>query len=64
MIITLNKLSVTAWPHLLSKRMASIYFVKYFDTVRIKRFPFLNVRDIGLTTLLATWYHGEYTGIR
>ena len=58
MIITLNKLSVTPWPHLLSKGIASAHFVKCSDTVRIKRF--LNVRNIVLTTLLATWYHGEY----
>ena len=64
MIITLNKLSMTPWPRLLSKRMASAHFVKCSDTVRTKRFPFLNVRDIGLTTLLATWHHEEYTGIR
>ena len=33
------------------------------DTVRIKRFLLLDLGDIGPTKSIATWYHGECTGI-
>ena len=46
-----------------NKGMASTHFVKQSDTVRIKRFPFLDSGNIGPTKSIATRYHGECTGM-
>ena len=63
MTITLNKVSATPCAYLLGKGIASTHFVKQSDTVRMKRFPFLDFGDIGPRKSIATWYHGKCTGV-